>query len=239
MGLSFDNVTMDEAVSKALELAQSNGTAYIVTPNAEIAYLCGRDENAARAVREADMIVPDGIGIIKAAGILGTPLKERVPGIELGENILPELVRHGLSLYILGGKPGIAALAAKNLSEKYIGLKIAGTADGFFKNDREAADAVNASGADILFVCMGAPRQELWMRDNRAALNVKLMMGLGGSVDGYAGVSRRAPAIFRKTGCEWLYRLIRQPSRFRRMTVIPKYLREVKAYGKNKKNVKS
>ena len=108
LGLPFGNITMDEAVAYALELIKTPGCAYVVTPNAEIAYCCMHDQEAFDAVKNADMLIPDGIGIVKAAAILKTPLKGRVPGIELGERILPRLAAEGFSLYILGGKPGVA-----------------------------------------------------------------------------------------------------------------------------------
>lgn len=232
MGLSFDNVTMEEAVGRAYELMRQPGCAYIATPNAEIAYCCMHDADAMRAVGSADMLIPDGIGIVKAAAILGTPLKERVPGIELGERILPLLAADHGKLFILGGRPGIAEKAAARLSEKYPGLVVCGCRDGFFEENDKALAEISDASPDLLYVCLGAPRQEKWMYENRGSVAAKLMIGLGGSVDFYAGEAPRAPLFFRKLGLEWLYRLIRQPSRLGRMLVIPKYLRAVKRYKK-------
>jgi N-acetylglucosaminyldiphosphoundecaprenol N-acetyl-beta-D-mannosaminyltransferase len=215
LGVKFDALNMSEAISRAMELVKSGG--YVVTPNAEIAYACYKDPKYLQAVNAAALIVPDGVGVLKGAKVLKRPLKERVPGIELGERLLPLLAENGLSLYILGGKPGVARRAAANLKEKYPGLIIAGASDGYFADDGEAVEKVNASGADVCFVCMGAPRQEYFMRDNAWRLKPKLLLGLGGSVDGYAGDVRRAPRLFRTLGLEWFYRLLAQPSRIGRV----------------------
>jgi N-acetylglucosaminyldiphosphoundecaprenol N-acetyl-beta-D-mannosaminyltransferase len=216
LGVGFDNVTMEEAAAKAIELARSGG-GYVATPNAEIVYACKKNAEAKAAVNGAALVVPDGIGVVKASKILKRPLKERVPGVELGMALLPAAAQHGLKLFILGGKPGVAEEAAQKLSQKYKGLVIAGTADGYFKNDAEVIEKVNASGADILFVCLGAPKQEIWMQKNRDKLTVSLMLGLGGSVDIYAGKVERAPQFWQKTGLEWFYRMMKQPKRDKRI----------------------
>ncbi len=216
LGVGFDNVTMEEAAQKAIELARSGG-GYVVTPNAEIVYACRKNPEAKDAVNGAALVVPDGIGVVKASRILKRPLKERVPGVELGTAILPAAAKHGLRLFLLGGKPGVAEEAARKLTEKYEGLVIAGTADGYFQNDDEVIAKINASNADILYVCLGAPKQEIWMRKNRDKLKVSLMLGLGGSVDVYAGKVERAPEFWQKMGLEWLYRLMKQPKRAKRV----------------------
>jgi len=162
LGINFDNVTMEEALRRALALARTGG--YVVTPNAEIVYDCLGNPEARDAVNSASLVIPDGIGVIYAARILGTPLAERVPGIELGEKLLPLLARSGYSLYLLGAKPGVAEMAAENLCRKYPGLTICGTHDGFFKDERTVLDDINARHPDVLYVCFGAPKQELWMQ---------------------------------------------------------------------------
>ena len=225
LGVMFDAVTMDEAVERAIGLK-----GYIVTPNAEIAYACYKDPKYLETVNGAGLVVPDGVGIIKGARILKRPLKERVPGVELGENLLPKMAEKELSLYILGGKPGVAERAASRFKEKYPGLIIAGTADGYFKDDGEVIGKINESGADVCFVCMGAPKQEYWMRENIGKLKVGLLLGLGGAVDVYAGDAVRAPKIFIKLGLEWFYRLLTQPARIGRIAKrLPPFVFAVRA----------
>ena len=151
----------------------------------------------------------------------------------LGLNLLYEAVKKDAGLFLFGAKPGVADTAAQKLKEKVPGLKISGTRDGYFKPEDtdDIVKQINDSGAKILWVCLGAPKQEKWMSDNRDKLNV----GLGGSIDLYAGNVKRAPKIFIKLGCEWLYRLLKEPKRLGRMMNIPKVLRIAKKEAKRRK----
>ncbi|MBQ8208649.1 MAG: WecB/TagA/CpsF family glycosyltransferase [Clostridia bacterium] len=230
-GVNFDNVTLTEAAEiLGTHLESGDGLKAVYTPNAEIVQLCVDKNEYYDLINSAEMIVPDGIGVIKAAKILGTPMKERVPGVELGEKMIEYCAQTGHKVYFLGGKPGVAELAAKNMNEKYPGLKVCGTADGYFKKEGEESEAalekIIASGAELLFVCLGVPVQEKWIYDNKTKLSecVKVCMALGGSLDVYSGTVKRAPEFFCKTGLEWFYRLIKQPSRIGRMMKLPKFL---------------
>ena len=238
-GIPFDNVTMAEAVALAEDELQKKGTSVVVTPNAEIAEMCIEDETVNQIILSAEIILPDGAGIITAAEILGTPLKEKVAGVEFGMELIRHAEKHGYSLFFLGGKPSVAESAAEKLKVCYKNLKIEGTHDGYFTKTGAENDAVieeiNASNADILFVCLGAPMQEIWSMKNRERLtSVRLIACLGGSLDIYAGTAKRAPKIFIKLRLEWFYRLLREPKRLGRMMKIPKYLRYVKKAAKRK-----
>ena len=226
LGVGFDNLTMTEAVARGCELLAGEGAHYVVTPNPEIVETCRADAEAMAAVNGADLVLPDGIGVIYGAKLLGTPLKSRVPGIEFGTAMLAHCAETGKRVYLFGAKPGVAEQAAKNLCEKLPGLQIAGTHDGYFtdaESDVIAAE-IRASGADMALVCLGAPKQELFMKDHLDALHVKLMIGLGGSLDSFAGTVKRAPKWMIRCNLEWLYRLIKEPKRFGRMLRLPKYL---------------
>lgn len=229
LGIAYENVTLAEAVRDVLALAQADGTAYVVTPNPEISEACMEDERLARAVAGADYVLPDGIGVVMAAKICGTPLKERVGGFDLATALLPELERRGLHLFLLGAKPGVAEKAAANLRARFPALRITGTHDGYFRDDAQAVAAVNAAGADVVFVALGFPRQEIFMQNNREALHAHLLLGLGGAFDVFAGITKRAPDIFIRMNLEWFYRLLCQPWRFVRMLKLPKYI--VRAIG--------
>ncbi len=234
-GIEFDNVTLPEAVDMLTDLARGDKTCAVVTPNAEIVQKCIEEEDFAAVVRQADVILPDGVGVIKAARILGTPLKAPVPGVEVGESLVSRSGEEGLPVFLMGGKPGIAEIAAEKLKEKYPDSKIVGTHHGYFNKTGDENDAVveliNESGAAILFVCLGVPAQEKWMIENRDKLSgVRVMLGLGGSLDVYSGTFKRAPSLFRKLGLEWLYRLIRQPKRIGRMMKLPKFYFGTKKY---------
>ncbi len=230
-GVIFDNVNMEEAASFLGEkLEESEGISAVYTPNAEIVQLCIEKNEFCELINSAELIVPDGIGVIKAAKILGTPLKERVPGVELGEKMIEYASKNSIPVYFLGGKPGVASLAARNMSERYRGLNVCGTGDGYFKKEGEESDAVIehilTSGAKLLFVCLGVPVQEKWIFDNKARLGetVRVCMALGGSLDVYSGTVKRAPKFFCQTGLEWFYRLMKQPQRIGRMMKLPKFL---------------
>ena len=224
MGVHFDNVTMEEAVAASMELAKGPGCSYVVTPNSEIVYECRKTEGLTDVLNGAGLVLPDGIGVVYASRILGRPLKEKVAGVEFGEALVRELARTGRSLFLLGSKPGIAEQAAEKLRERYPGLLIAGTNDGYFKEDGPVVEKIRVSGADVVFVGLGAPKQELWMAKNGPATGAKLLAGLGGSLNIFAGVAQRAPDIWIRLGLEWLYRLIQEPWRFKRMCRLPLFL---------------
>ena len=224
LGVGFDNVTMAEAVDRGMELLHGEGTHYVVTPNPEIVEVCRENPRAMSVVNRAALVLPDGIGIIKGAAMLGTPLKERTPGIEFATHLMERMAKEGLSLYLLGAKPGVAETAANNLKNKYPGLKIAGFHDGYFKEDQPVIDQIRESHADCVFVCLGAPKQELWMAKHGEATGAKLLCGLGGSLDIFAGVVERAPRFWSDHGLEWFYRLCKEPKRIGRMMKLPLFL---------------
>ena len=223
MGVAVDNVTMDEAIAAAKGMLAS-GTHYIVTPNSEIVYEAMRDETLRNILNNADLVLPDGAGVVLGSKILGTPLKAKVAGVDFADRLLAVLAENGGKLFLLGSKPGVAEQAAAEMQRRHAGLCICGMKDGYFSDDREAIDAVNASGADVLFVCLGAPKQERFMDAHRNELNVRLMIGLGGSLDAFAGTVKRAPKWMIHCNLEWFYRLIKQPSRLGRMMRLPKFL---------------
>lgn len=228
LGVGFDNLTIAEAVEQGMKLLHSEGAHYVVTPNPEIVEICRENPEAKEAINGADLVLPDGIGVIKGAAILGTPLKERTPGIEFAARLMERMAGEGMSLFLLGAKPGVAEQAAEKLSATYPGLKIAGTHDGYFKEDAPVVEAIAASGADCVFVCLGAPKQEFWMKKNGSATGANLLCGLGGSLDVFAGVVERAPKFWCDHGLEWFYRLCKEPKRIGRMMKLPLFLIHVK-----------
>ena len=224
LGVGFDNVTMEEAVARGCELLESDGTDYVVTPNPEIVETCRENEQAREAVNGASLVLPDGIGVIYGARILKTPLRERVPGIEFGTAMIEYCAGAGKSVYLLGAKPGVAETAAEKLKERFAGLVIAGTGDGYFKDDAAAAEKIRQSGAAMALICLGAPKQELFMSRYGEATGARLLMGLGGALDVFSGTAQRAPKFFCDHNLEWFYRLVKQPSRIGRMMRLPLFL---------------
>lgn len=224
MGVQFDNVTMDEALSEAKALLEKDGPACVVTPNSEIVYEAMADSGLRELLNGADLVLPDGAGVVLGSKILKTPLKQKVAGVDFADGLLGVLTERGGSVYLLGSKPGVAELAAQKMVEKHPGLRVCGMADGYFKEEGPVIEKVNASGADVLFVCLGAPKQERFMAAHRADLRVRLMIGLGGSLDSFAGTVKRAPKWMISCNLEWFYRLLKEPWRFKRMLRLPKFL---------------
>ena len=222
LGVGFDNVTMEEAVSAADGLIRARSGGYVVTPNPEIVWAARKDPGYAALLAGADLVLPDGIGVVYGARILGTPLKEKVPGIEFASALIGRLAERGGSLFLFGAKPGVAEKAAENLKAQYPGIVIAGCEDGYHTDDPGVLAHINEAAADLLLVCLGAPKQERWMAESGA--NAGLMAGLGGSLDVFAGVVRRAPEAWCRLGLEWLYRLLSDPRRIGRMMKLPLFL---------------
>ncbi len=224
MGVGFDNLTMEQALDRAKALIRQDRGAYCVTPNAEIAWEAMQDPSFREILNGADLVLPDGSGIILGAKILGRPIQEKVAGIDFASRLAEEMAKDGGRLYLLGGKPGIAQRAGENLQQKYPGLCICGTADGYFQNEEAVVRRISAQAPDVLFVCLGAPKQERFMAAHCHQLNAGLMIGLGGSLDGFAGEVKRAPRWMIRCNLEWLYRLLKEPWRLGRMMRLPKFI---------------
>ena len=224
LGVGFDNIRMEDAVSYGIELIEQRKSAYVVTPNPEIVMLAQEHQGLKETIDAAELVLPDGIGIIYGAKILGTPIIGRVPGIDFASELMKKLSERNGSVYLLGAKPGVAEAAGANIEAMYSGLRVVGCHDGYFTDDCAIIDEINQLAPDLLFVCLGFPKQELWMREHARELNVGLMAGLGGSLDVFAGTVRRAPMIWQKLGLEWLYRLLNDPKRIGRMMKLPQFL---------------
>ena len=224
LGVAFDNTTMDEAVGRAMSLLEQEGPHLVVTPNPEIVRLAQSDRDFAGLIAGADLVLPDGVGILYAAKILGRPLKARVPGVDFASALMDAMAKTGKRLFLLGAKPGVAEEAARRLAGQHPGLIICGTHDGYFQEAAPVVQAIRAARADVVFVCLGAPKQEKWAAAHGADTGARLFVGLGGSLDVFAGQVERAPKGWQKLGLEWLYRTIRQPSRLRRVAKLPLFL---------------
>lgn len=223
LGIVFDNLTLAEAVEAGAALT-ADGFHYVVTPNPELVNLARTDREYRTLLNSASLTLPDGIGILYAAKILGRPLRERVPGIDFAAGLMKSLEKTGGRLFLLGARPGVAEQAAGKLHKEYPGLTICGVQDGYFTADAPVAEAIRRAGADVVFVCLGAPKQEKWMAEHGPATGAHLMVGLGGALDVFSGTVKRAPVLWRRLGLEWLYRLLRQPARIGRMAKLPLFL---------------
>lgn len=223
LGINYDNVTVGQAARDIYDMAARSKGGYVVTPNAEIAENYFKNPELKKAISAADYVLPDGAGVVLASKICGKPLCGRAPGVEVAEELLKLLSDGGKRLYLLGAKPGVAKLAAENIKAKYPDIQIVGTHHGYFKEDREVLAEIKAAEPDVLFVALGSPRQEIFMLRNRKEISA-VMLGLGGSLDIFAGKAKRAPQFFIDHNLEWFYRLVREPSRIGRMMKLPKYI---------------
>ena len=224
MTISFDNITMEQAVGSAMGHITARSRCRVVTPNAEFALEAKKNSRFLNILNTSQLVLADGISVVLASKIIGDPMQGRVTGVGFAQALAAAMAKEGRSIYLLGAKPGVAEQAAEKLLQTYPGLKIAGTHDGYFKEEGPVVAAINAAKPDALLVCLGAPKQEYFMEDHDADLEVPVMAGLGGSMDVLAGNVQRAPEFFQKYGLEWLYRLCKEPQRWRRMIKLPLYL---------------
>lgn len=233
LGIGVDTFDMRGATNYLLDSLSKDSLTKVYTPNSEILLHAYKNEDYKDVLNRAELVTADGIGVVYASKILGFPLPERVSGFDLANELLKASAPLKKSVYLFGSKPGVAEKAAEKIVSLYPGIEIAGVADGYFDAEKEAKiiDDINEKSPDILFVCLGFPKQEFWI-DAHSDLNAKIAMGLGGSLDVFAGTVKRAPKFFQKFGIEWLYRLIKQPSRFVRMLALPIFGFTVILHGK-------
>lgn len=225
-GVMIDNVNMDEALEIVLTMLKGKTANKIFTPNAEIIMQANRNPELLNILNSAELVIPDGAGVILASRILKCRLKEKVSGIDLVKEILKNTKKKPVSFFILGGKPGIAEKASINILSDYPKAKIMGFRNGYFEESEipEIIKQINDSKAEILLVGLGAPKQEKWIHKYAGQLNSKVIMGIGGAIDVFAGNAALAPEFMRKAGLEWLFRLIKEPGRYKRMLDLPRFM---------------
>ena len=237
LGLQFDDLTLEEATQAGAEFLSGTGFHYVVTPNPEFILAAETDLEFKTILNQADLVLPDGIGVVYSAKILGTPLKGRVPGIDFASNMLEVLNEQGGRLFLLGAKPGVAEQAGERILEQHPNIVLCGTQDGYFKDEQDVVRKVADARPDLLFVCLGAPKQEKWIARWGMLTGAKLAIGLGGALDVFAGNVERAPEAWQKAGMEWAYRLKKEPQRIGRMARLPLVLTRAanqRVFGKKK-----
>ena len=236
-GVNICSTTLDETVNLLETYLKENKLRTIYTPNTEIVMAAKKDEELRDLINKGDLILADGIGLIYGSKIKKKPLKERVTGFDTSIKLLEIANTNSYSLYLLGGKDGIAKVAADNIMGKYPNINVVGYHHGYFKGshlglknepeEKAIIDEINKLNPDIIFVGFGFPKQEIWIDSNKDIITGKVIIGNGGVMDILSGNSKRAPDIFIKLGLEWLYRLFQDPSRIKRQIVLPKFLLEV------------
>lgn len=235
LGVMVHKVNVEQASDRIIEyISASEGAKSVFTPNSEIIMAAYRDPEFCNLLNSSDLLTADGIGVVYASKIVKNPIAERAAGYDIACRTLEKLAKLGGSLYLFGSKPGVAELAAANIESRYSGVKVVGMSDGYFDEVKEKAiiEDIKRTKPDLLFVCLGAPKQERWISAHKAELGAKVCMGIGGSLDVFAGTVKRAPEFYTKHGIEWLYRLMKQPSRFVRMLDLPRFGLKVLAKGR-------
>lgn len=233
LGVGFSIVDRAQALAAVLRALDEGRTFKIFTPNPEIVMEAYRDAAYMAVLNRGDLVVPDGIGIVVASRLLGRPLPERVAGYDLQQRLFEAVKGSGKTVFFYGAKPGVAEKAAEEMARLHPGLQVAGWHHGYCKDDREALAAIREAEPDIVLVGLGAPRQEKFIVEHASELEGKVLVGVGGSFDVMAGSVQRAPEGWQKLGLEWLYRLLQQPSRIKRMMRLPLFLCKIVIEGKS------
>ena len=241
-GVKIHNTTLADVTELLREYLKGDKLSVIYTPNTEIVMAAKDDEDLKNLLNKADLIIPDGIGLIYGSRIKKKPLKERVTGFDTSMKLLDIADENSYSIFLLGGKEGVSKIAAENIEKDYPNIKIAGYQHGYFKGshlglvdhdeEKEILHRINKANPDIIFVGLGFPMQEKWIDKNKDRINSRVIIGNGGVIDILAGNAKRAPQIYQDLGLEWFYRLMKNPSRIKRQMAIPKFMLHV-LFGKD------
>lgn len=231
LGVPIDRITRDEAGSITENLIKESNKSckMIFAPNVEFIMYAQKDEEYFNILKQSSLSTPDSIGVIIGAKLQKKSFKERIPGQSYFRKIIELSNEKGYSIYMLGGKPGIAEIAKENLETIFPNVNIVGTHHGYFdeNEEKEVIKEINRLEPNVLFVALGAPKQEKWIYEHRNELKVDVAAGQGGTYDYEAGRIKRAPVFIQKIGMEWFWRLCREPSRIKRQLVLPVYLFKV------------
>ncbi len=231
LGIDIDNINIEEAgeITKNLIENSNKSCKLVVAPNTEFIMMAQKDEEFFNILRSADLATPDSVGVMIGGKIQKKPFKERIPGQTYFRKILEIGEKENWTFYMLGGQGDVPKLTVENVKKDYPRLKIVGYHEGFFEKDSEedVIKEINSLKPNVLFVAMGAPIQEKWIAKHKNELKVDISAGQGGTFDYEAGVVKRAPKLIQKMGIEWLWRLILQPTRIKRMMALPNYLLKI------------
>lgn len=226
LGIQFDNFTQKEFIEQLINDSQQHKNRFVVTANPEIVLAAEKDQAYQKIINQADYVTADGIGIVKGAKILGKPLAERVTGFDTMQGLLRFANDHQKKVYFLGGKPNVINELKQVIRRDYPQLVIAGTHDGYFDDPASIINEIRDTHPDFVFVALGFPKQDFFIAKHRQ-ISDSIWMGVGGSFDVLTGNVKRAPQKWIDHHVEWLYRLIQEPTRFKRMLALPKYLIKV------------
>ncbi|WP_257008370.1 WecB/TagA/CpsF family glycosyltransferase [Bacillus sp. FJAT-45350] len=228
LGVDFVNTTLSGMVTQLATHLDNEEKAFVVTANPEIVLHAHQNPSYKEVLQKASYVTADGIGVVKAAQLLGKPLPERVTGFDMFMQLLQLANEKSLSIYLLGAKDEVLQRAINKINEQFPNIKIVGSHHGFFDWEKDGIDRqIKELKPDLVFVALGLPRQENWIAQHYNQFDKGVFMGIGGSFDVLAGEVNRAPEIWQKLNVEWLYRLVQEPTRWRRMLALPKFALKV------------
>lgn len=226
LGLPVSRVSMDDTLEMIDGfIARRSPPRHLVTADASMVVIARGDPELKAIIDGADLVTPDGAGILWASRLLGTPLTHKVSGVDLVGHLCRLSAERGWKVFFLGAAPGVADEAATNLRKRYPGAQIIGARDGFFSPEQEpdVVRQIQDAAPDVLLVAFGIPRQEKWIARHKAVLNVPVSIGIGGSFDVYSGRVKRAPLWMQRRGLEWLHRLLANPRKIRKVMTLPRF----------------
>lgn len=226
LGYEIDVLNLEGAIDFALSKFNDGGKIQVVTINPEMIELAQLNEDFSKVLKSAELVIPDGVGVQLGFRLKGEKI-ERIAGIEFSKKLLEKSAQNGLPVAFLGAKPEVLNLAVENLKKEFSNLNVVYARDGYFSQDEEEkiANDIAAAGAKVVLVALGAPKQELFITKYKEKFTSGIFVGVGGSFDVWSGITKRAPVFFQKIGCEWLYRVATQPSRFKRIfPTLPRFL---------------
>ena len=230
LGLEIDDFSFDEALYRAKELMSSDKVSQVVTINPEMFSQAEKDEEFKRIIENAEMVIPDGVGVKIALKLKGQSV-QRIAGIDFAKKLLEECAKENIPVAIIGAKEEIISKAVDELKNKIENLNIIYYHNGYFSDDNKIYSQLKEKSPSLILVAMGSPRQERFISGAKSVLNPALMVGIGGSLDVWSGAIKRAPEIYQKLGLEWLYRTVTQPERFKRIfPTLPMFLLKVIMY---------
>ncbi|KIY23886.1 MULTISPECIES: WecB/TagA/CpsF family glycosyltransferase [Mesobacillus] len=227
LGVDVTPYNYEEIITDLRERMKAGQQSTIIAVNPEKVMAAEKNEELRQLINSATYQIADGVGILLASKMKGGKISSRVTGVDMMDRLIRFAAEENHKVFLYGAKEEVVTAAKQKLEEKYPRLVISGYENGYEKDQDKIVKNINASEAELLFVAMGSPKQELWIRENMGKLNVKVFQGVGGSFDVFSGKVQRAPLLFRKLGIEWLYRLLKEPKRFKRQLALPKFLARI------------
>ncbi|PLS17829.1 glycosyltransferase [Bacillus sp. M6-12] len=226
-GVDVSALSYDEILGDLKNRMQQDLKSTIIAVNPEKVIKAEQNSELRELINSATYQIPDGIGVLLASKLKGGRISSRVTGVDMMERLLGFAANEGYRVFLYGAKEEVVSKAKENIMAKYPGITIAGYENGYVQDPDQVINKINEAKADILFVAMGSPKQELWIREHMNKMGVKVFQGVGGSFDVFAGHVKRAPLFFRKLGLEWFYRLLKEPKRLKRQLALPRFLLKV------------